>query len=379
MSPRTHFTNAAIVTRDAVIEGTLTVADGLVLAVEDGASKVPGAIDFDGDYLLPGLVELHTDHLEGHYAPRPGVRWPAASAVMAHDAQVAAAGITTVFDALAVGDVADGSERVRNLQAMADGVVKAQDGGMLRAEHFLHLRCEVSHGGLPDLFRPFVGHPLVRLLSVMDHTPGQRQFASLEAYASYYKNKHKLDDHQFEVFTRDRLRDHELYSGRNRELVVGVARELGIVIASHDDATEGHVAESVEYGATIAEFPTTHVAAEAARAAGLAVLGGAPNVVRGGSHSGNVSVADLAARGLLDILSSDYVPSSLMHAAFALARETLSLPRAVALVSETPARVVGLDDRGVIEAGRLADFARVRLIEGVPVVRGVWRRGERII
>ena len=122
-------------------------------------------------------------------------------------------------------------------------------------------------------------------------------------------------------------------------------------------------------------------AAQASRGHGMAILMGAPNVVRGGSHSGNVSALDLAEDGLLDILSSDYVPMSLIHGAFLLARAEvgLDLPAAVRTVSATPAARVGLDDRGRIATGLRADVVRVRDTGDMPLVRGVWSLGDRVI
>src|ERR1700747_3497065 len=145
MMNETILTNAVIVTGDETFPGSLVVRDGMIAAVERGRSAVGGAIDLDGDYLLPGLIELHTDNLEKHVAPRPGVRWPMRGAVLAHDAQIAAAGITTVYDALTVCEVRDNAVRADMLQDAAATIGTAQRDGLLRAEHFLHMRCEVGH------------------------------------------------------------------------------------------------------------------------------------------------------------------------------------------------------------------------------------------
>jgi alpha-D-ribose 1-methylphosphonate 5-triphosphate diphosphatase len=162
-------------------------------------------------------------------------------------------------------------------------------------------------------------------------------------------------------------------------MVVSLAKARGVKLASHDDATPDHIREAVEAGVAIAEFPTTREAAAAARSAGLSILGGAPNVVRGVSHSGNASALDFARAGLLDILSSDYVPVSLLHGAFRLADEIgIPLNEAVAKVTANPAASVGLDDRGALVEGLRADLVRVRVVDGLPIARAVWRGGERI-
>jgi len=373
--------NAQIVTRDQVIRGDLVVRDASIAAIEPASrpSAAAGAIDFAGDYLLPGLIELHTDNLEHAATPRPAVRWPALSAVVTHDAQMAASGITTVYDAIAVGDIQRGGDRLARLDAMIEAVTDAQQSGLFRAEHRLHLRCELSHSRLKEMIAGLAEHPLIGLMSLMDHTPGQRQFVTMEQYKVYYQGKYQLSDVELATFVAERKRDQELYAQSNREAVIAAARARCVKLASHDDATPAHVAEAVAAGVAIAEFPTTVEAAQAARAAAIYVVGGAPNVVRGSSHSGNASARDLARAGLLDILSSDYVPVALLQAAFVLHDELgFALPAAIATVSANPAAAVGLDDRGILSPGLRADLVRVSKHNGLPFVRATWRGGERV-
>lgn len=372
--------HARIVTAEAVLTGSVAVAGGRIVDLDRDEACPPGAVDFEGDYLLPGLVELHTDHLERHYTPRPGVRWPAVTAVMAHDAQVAAAGITTVFDALALVGGRNGEDRLETLRPMVDGIRQAQAGKMLRAEHFLHLRCEVTELNVLELFEPFRDDPLVQFMSVMDHAPGHRQFADLGKYREIYKGLLGMTDEQLEAQTAERIAASRTYGVTNRDALAAIGRGRGLPIASHDDETVAHVEEAAALGMVVSEFPTTLTAARAAREHGLQILMGAPNLVRGGSHSGNVSAGELAREGLVDILSSDYVPVSLLHGAFTLAEgeHGIGLPRALATVTINPARAAGLEDRGRIEPGLRADLLRVRLVDGVPVIRAVWREGERV-
>lgn len=376
----TILTNARVVTRDRVFDGTVAMRDGRIAAVDEGTSALAAAERMDGDYLLPGLVELHTDNLEKHLTPRPGVRWPAEAAIVAHDLLLSGSGITTVFDAVAVGVVVPGTERRRSLQVTAEGMRNAIRSGMLKADHFLHMRIEVSEPDVCELFEPFLDEPLVRLISLMDHTPGQRQYADEAAYRLYYQKRHGVDDAGYERFARHRKALAERHSAAHRRWMAELCRTRGWPLASHDDATVAHVEESLSDGMTIAEFPTTIDAAARSHAAGMKVMMGAPNVVRGGSHSGNVSAAELAARGIVDILSSDYYPQSLLHAALLLTRDPvgMSLPDAVATVSDTPAAAVRLEDRGRIETGRRADLIRVREAGDIPIVRAVWREGQRV-
>ena len=329
---------------------------------------------------MPGLIELHTDNIERHVTPRPGTHWPIDAATVNHDREVAAAGITTVFDAVSVGEVHERSMRAQLLGELCPAISRLQNAGALKVAHFLHLRCEISFAGLLSMVEPLIDLDTVRLVSVMDHSPGQRQFSSLEVYAEYYQGKYAMSDAELKAFIDRRLSDQKRFSASNRAAIVGLAQERGLTLASHDDATLEHVREAIDDKMELAEFPTTHEAAKASHDAGLAVMMGGPNIVRGGSHSGNISARDLAEAGQLDIISSDYVPSSLLHGALLLSEqvETISVPEAIAKVTRTPARQVGLMDRGEIAEGLRADLIRVDMHNTVPIVRDVWREGRQI-
>jgi alpha-D-ribose 1-methylphosphonate 5-triphosphate diphosphatase len=380
MSAETILTNGRIVCRDRILEGgTVVVRDGRIVAIDAERSAHPGAIDLDGDYLLPGLVEIHTDNMEKHFVPRPGVFWPSSlGAVLGHDLQMAGAGITTVFDAISLGIYEDKQERREILSRSMEALVEARAAGLTRAEHFIHLRCEVSDPAMLGMFEPYADHPLVKLVSVMDHTPGQRQWWDVAKYVQYHKG-----DNWSEQELAERLAALKKNQGEHaepaRRAVVAACRARGIPLASHDDAVPAHIEEAVEEGIAIAEFPLTLEVAHLARRNGMKTVMGAPNVVRDGSHSGNMSAIDCAEAGTLDGLSSDYVPASLMMAAFVLARRLkLALNDTVALVSANIAEMVGLDDRGRIAVGLRADLVRVRDCDSCPVVRQVWREGERV-
>jgi alpha-D-ribose 1-methylphosphonate 5-triphosphate diphosphatase len=369
---------ARVVLDDRIVDGAVAIRDGRIVAIDEG--RVAAGETLNGDYLLPGLVELHTDHLESHYRPRPGVHWNPIAALQAHDAQVIGAGIVTVFDAIRAGD-ADGRPIGRDSLILAEAIAEARADDRLKADHFIHVRCEISSELLLSDAEPLFATGTVRLASLMDHTPGQRQFAQMEAYHRFYPETARLAPDDLAVYVADRLAEGTRVAAANRPAIVAMARDGGAILASHDDATPAHVADAAADGVAIAEFPTTVEAAAASRAAGMKVLMGAPNVVRGGSHSGNAAATDLAARGLLDILSSDYVPFSLLQAAFLLPEKVpaMDLAAAVRLVSRVPAETVGLTDRGAIEVGRRADLVRVRHRPGsVPVVRAVWREGVRV-
>ncbi len=372
--------NAQIVLPDRIITGAVQVADGSITDISEGAVASAG-VDFEGDLLIPGLIELHTDHLETHLRPRPKVSWPALSALLAFDAQVAASGITTVYDCLRAGNDEDYAADTGEIETVTATIASAQAQGLLRAEHRLHVRCEIcANDVLAELDR-VLDLQTVSLISLMDHTPGARQFVKLDAWRTYYGGKSGRSREQL-----DRLIDlkHTLFAKNykaHRSALVSIARARGVVVASHDDATAEHVSESIEDGVAISEFPTTVEAARLSHAAGITVMMGAPNVVRGGSHSGNVAAETLAREGYLDALSSDYVPASLLLAAFDLARriEGFDLTHALRLVTAQPAQAAGLNDRGEIAVGKRADLVRVRPVEGHPIIREVYREGSRVI
>jgi alpha-D-ribose 1-methylphosphonate 5-triphosphate diphosphatase len=371
--------NARIVAADRQFLGTLAIEGALIAEVNAGGTAV-SADNWDGDYLLPGLVELHTDNLEKHLMPRPKVNWPILPAIIAHDAQIAAAGITTVLDAISVGDIDSDSMRNETLTACAEGLRDAAQAGILRADHYLHMRLELAEENLLAMFDPFLHDDRLKLVSLMDHTPGQRQWTDLKHYKTYVTGKRGWSEDKVNSMLGRLLQRQQVYAASNRRSIIErcARRMLPIPLATHDDTTVAHVEEGLIDGASISEFPTTLAAAQAAREKGLGIIMGAPNMVRGGSHSGNISAAQLARADLLDVLSSDYVPASLLHAAFLLQQEGFSLEKAIATVSRNPALMVGLVDRGEIAPELRADFLRVRVVNDIPVVLGVWKAGQQI-
>lgn len=372
-------TNARLVRPDGVGDGHVVVRDGVIAEVGEGGTRVPGAIDLDGDLLAPGLVELHSDNIERHVNPRPGVAWPALPAIMAHDAQIAGAGITTILDALRIGDD-DVNRNADDVFAQVVGAIaEAGRRNMLRSEHLLHIRAEVPVPGLAEVVEPFAEDMMLRLVSLMDHSPGQRQFRDIEVWKRYYRGKYGTSEDELRRFADRQQRDAAAHADANRRALAELCLARCIPLASHDDTTADHVEEAARLGVTISEFPTTAEAAHAASRAGMAIVAGAPNVVRGGSHSGNVAAAELAEAGLLDCLSSDYVPVSLLHAVFVLEQQTgADLADLFARVTRNPARMVGLTDRGELLPGQRADLIRVRRQPEAPVVRSVWRAGRRV-
>ena len=369
--------NAQIVTLDGIVEGGLAV-DGDKIA---GLTNARDGIDLRGQFLIPGLVDIHTDHAERHVHPRLSVQWDFLPALMAHDAVVISGGTTTVFDSLSVGASIKHPERREILIPMIEALAEGQHKHMFRAQHVLHLRCEISDPATANLIDATIDHDLTKLVSVMDHTPGDRQNPDPEAWLNYMLRELEVGESKGRAMMADLLIRAREIGPKMRQHVIATAHSRGVPLMSHDDRDHNHITTALAEGIEISEFPTTIEAARAARAAGMIIVAGAPNYLRGGSQSGNVAVADLLAEGLVDIFASDYVPRSLLDAAFKLAAapgQNMDLPQAVSLVSTTPARLTGLADRGYLAEGMRADLVAVRLERGQPVVSAVWRAGHRV-
>ncbi|MBU4526657.1 MAG: alpha-D-ribose 1-methylphosphonate 5-triphosphate diphosphatase [Desulfomicrobium sp.] len=377
--PSLRCTNARLVTPDGVVHGSLTSGGGLITGI-DAPGAIPEALDFKGDYLLPGLVEIHTDNIEKHFLPRSGVRWPTSlTSIMAHDTHMVGAGITTVLDAVSAGEFSAKRMRREIFAATLEALALAMDNKLLRAEHLLHIRCELADRAVVEMFTSVMDHKLLRLVSIMDHTPGQRQWSDLEKYRAFHADRKWTDEELLAEI--DRLRTVQAsHAEPNRETILDLCRERSLPLASHDDTTVEHVEETARLGMRIAEFPTTREAVLRARELGLAIVMGAPNVVRGESHSGNVSALALAGEDLVDILSSDYMPASLLQAPFIMSQKLdLPLHRTLRTVTANPAMTLGLADRGELVPGKRADLVRVRLVDEVPVVIAVWREGRQVM
>ncbi len=368
--------NARVLAPEETGVTELAIAEGLIVA--DGAGLAER--DCEGDLLIPGLIDIHTDNIEHHFHPRPGVTWPSGvAAAVAHDAQMLAAGVTTVLDSLSLGDYDSAGARTRMLHAAIGGLDTAHAAGLLRADHFFHFRCELSDGGLLPIIAEHVDNPRLRLLSLMDHTPGQRQWHDLGIYREFRrkKNNRVWTDEEWHAYLDDRRAQQARFVPEARALIAAHGRDKQIRLASHDDTTLADVAESHADGITISEFPTTVEAAAEARRLGQQIVMGAPNVVLGGSHSGNVGAMRLAEAGLLDVLTSDYVPASLLHAAVLVGRQLGDLAAGLATVTSRPAALLGMTDRGRLAAGLRADLLQVRLVGDMPVVRAAWVGGRR--
>lgn len=373
------YTNCRVVTRTEIFWGTVVVEGGIIRDIDESSYRGGGSVDLEGDLLLPGLIEMHTDNLEKNIQPRPGVIWPSImAAAIAHDAQVAGAGITTVYDAIAIGGLRESSLRSQILSDSVETLCRGRALGIFRADHFLHLRCEVSDARMEQMLVEHGNRPEVQLISVMDHTPGQRQWTDLGKWRQYHRDKQWTDQDAAAVLT-ERIDLQARYGEKHRKIAVAFAQARKVPLASHDDTTVDDVTQAADEGFLIAEFPTTEAAARKAQEKGLTTIMGAPNAIRGISHSGNVCAPLLAEKHLLDGLSSDYVPSSLLYAAFHLA-ESMRIPLnvTVSMASAVIADTVGLSDRGELKRGKNGDMLQVTMVDNLPMVKKVWKRGVQV-
>ena len=373
----TQIKNARIVTPQGVVEAGIGIADGMITEI----TQTSAGLDLEFDYLIPGLVDIHTDNLEKHFFPRPNVDWDPQSAAIIHDGQCVSVGITSVFDSLSVGSWSEKeSRRLENMLTLVGGLAKAKENNLLRATHFIHWRCETSSPVLGELMDQLLPNPLTRLLSVMDHTPGQRQYPDLERHKNWWRQHLSMSEDEINERVEKAIENQARFTPVNRDYVAKAAKERNLPLASHDDQLTSHVDDALSINAMVSEFPTTLEAAKRAKEHGMTVVMGAPNLMRGGSYSGNASAAQVAAEGLLDAFASDYVPRSMIEAAFRMTEAPFKWPlhKAIATVTSNPAKSVGLTDRGAIEVGQRADLVHVKMVDGRPLVRGVWVGGERV-
>ncbi|MBN2735893.1 MAG: alpha-D-ribose 1-methylphosphonate 5-triphosphate diphosphatase [Spirochaetales bacterium] len=374
---KTAFVNGKIILNDRISDEELIIKDKSIFSL--GPMNRAKEIDLEGDYLCAGLLELHTDNLEKHISPRPGIIWPSTlSAVKAHDTQIIGAGITTVFDSIAIGFRGDDNLRSQIFKDSIAVLDYAQKKDLLRASHLIHLRCELPGENTSDIFEEFLNEEKLKLVSLMDHTVGQRQWRDISKWRTFHRAKSWTDEEAKNEIEKLKIMQ-SMYAEKNKSIILSKCKELNISVASHDDTTEEHCLDAFNNGIVISEFPTSKAAAVKAKSLGLKTIMGAPNVVREGSHSGNVSAIELANERLLDGLSSDYVPISLLHGAFMLHQKAgFTIPEAMATVTKNIAAMLKIEDRGEIMEDKRADLVRIRLINDTPIVINVWQQGERV-
>lgn len=367
-------TNGRVVTPDGVVRGGVRVEGDRIVAVGDVSRGDATTVDAEGQYVLPGLVDLHGDDIESHLHPRSGARMPTHTAVAAADRANLAAGVTTKFHAISF-EIDEAENRSPELGAEITRAVERADD--LLADHRIHARCEVTQQRCVESVESVLSAGDADLVSVMSHVPGKGQFRDREAFLRYYRESSDHTVAEAERLIEERG-DIELSTLRERvDRVVSAATDRGVPTASHDDEEPGEVERLSTAGVDISEYPITLETARRADEVGMAVAMGAPNLVRGESQWGNLRTETAIEAGVVDALVADYHPPSLLAAPFVDTGEPLH--ERVARVTSGPADAVGLTDRGRIAPGARADLVVVdpeptptverALVAGRPVYR----------
>ncbi len=373
--------NARIVTPAGVIEhGSLLVEDGHIARLRAGAQRARAPrLDAAGDLLLPGIVDIHSDVIEKAVQPRPGGDFPVDIALHELDKQIVACGITTIYHCLCFTEIDDSG--LRGPQTVAH-LVEAINrlAPQLMARTRIHARYEIVGGHPLEPLEEYMQNGRIHLFSLMDHTPGQGQFTDFEHFKAYYGRSRGYTAEEIRQLADRRLKDRASLDENKLRRLCDVAQRYGLRIASHDDDTAAKVKWVKSLGATISEFPVRTAAARAAKAAGMYVGVGAPNLLRGRSLTNNLSARDAILGGYADLLCSDYAPMAMLHSALRLHAEgAITLPQAVDLIAGAPARAVGIEKEvGAIAEGLAADLVLVNTDGPVRRVRRTFVRGRTV-
>lgn len=376
-------TDLKIVLPDRVVEqGAINIEGGIIADIVAGASVQQG-LSASGLMLIPGIIDLHGDMLERDIEPRPNAFFPVEVALYELDKRMAGAGITTAFAAVAFA----WHQNDLRTQEKATEIIRAVHHyrQQLMVDFRIHARFEIGNPDTAPILQGLLEEKLVDLVSLMDHTPGQGQYASLERYVNFMEKWLGIPREMLENQAKEKMiaRMQEVAAIKRdwsiAEAVCRLAHEYDIPLASHDDDTHDKIDHMRAMGVSISEFPVTLEAARYAREHGMHIIMGAPNAFRGESNTGNLSAMSAIKAGLVDILATDYYPAAMLHSAFRIARENiLPLHESMKLISENPARAVGLTDRGRIEVGLNADVVLVEDTGNYPRIRAVLRQGHPI-
>jgi alpha-D-ribose 1-methylphosphonate 5-triphosphate diphosphatase len=363
---------------DCVLEdASVRVEAGIIVEVVQGRTLGPG-LDAGDAWLLPGLVDMHSDAIEKAVEPRPNARFPTEIAVRELDRNLAGCGITTIFHSLSFADMEDG---LRSNNAAA-GLIREVVGisPVLRVNTRIHARFEVTDLGAVPHLESLVREGNVHLLSFMDHSPGQGQYRDVAAYKGFYGKVYGKSDEDLDRIIARKREAHQSGVGDAIASMVELCDAQGVAMASHDDDSPQRIDWCVREGIAMSEFPVNLETAAFAREQGILACFGAPNLVRGGSQAGNLSVQKALECGFGDILCSDYLPLALLHAVFLVdALGLRPLAQAVAMASLAPARATGIGDvTGSIEEGKQADLLLVDRRHGHPDLQRTWVRGREV-
>jgi alpha-D-ribose 1-methylphosphonate 5-triphosphate diphosphatase len=380
VGPDTILPNHAVIIREDRILAVLPMNS---LNARDKDGEETRCIDAQGAYIMPGFIDIHSDYIESVLQPRPTCLVDFETGLREAEKQLLGHGVTTIYHSLSLMNGA-GKHNFRtreNLERLVDCIKNFHEGCHL-IRHRFHARYEIDNIGIYDYLTGLLRSGLVHELSFMDHSPGQGQYRNLEVYAkSYVTWSAACSDKTMDEILAD-LKNKPVASREMLKALADLAHKQNIPLASHDDDTpEKLTLMKNEFGINISEFPIELEVAKKARKEGILVVVGAPNVMLGGSHSGNLSALEAIREGAADILCSDYYPASLLHSAFKLEEEgILSLPAAVRMLTLNPAKAMGLAaDYGSVEAGKKADLLVVQKLQGRPLIRRCFIDGQSAV
>lgn len=370
-------TNARVILADEVIDdGAVVIDDGLISAICPDTCGNAHEISLAGQWLMPGMVDLHCDAIEKEAEPRARVLFPLPFACLNIDRRNAAAGVTTPYHAMSFAHAEWGVRNNETAAALVRAVAAFRRDALV--DNRIHVRYEITDVSAMPFVMSLLDEGLVDLLSLMDHTPGQGQFRHLDTYVAYMMSNHGSSREEAERVAEEKQRARVGADERVLEIMAR-AKQCRVPTASHDDDDAQRVATMKQLGASMSEFPIDLDTARAAHGAGLATIFGAPNVMRGGSQSGNMRAIDAIRAGVADCLCADYAPATMLAAVTAMVdRDGIDLPAAVRLVTQGPARAAGLEDRGEIAVGKRADLVSVGSAGGQAAVTGTWVAGRQV-
>ena len=371
--------HAVIIENDRILDvlPTLALAD-----FETGNGDMEYT-DARGGYVMPGFIDLHSDYIEGVIQPRPNSVMDFSMGLREAEKLLCAEGVTLMYHSLSLMIPKIENEglgiRARECVDQLVSLIASFHEGRHLIRHRFHARYEIDNLEGYDHLASLIQSGKVHQLSFMDHTPGQGQYRDIAKYSAMFKSWKQLrsdeDLNKYLEFCQSKPKaSHEMLLALSE-----LARARNIPVASHDvDSIEQVGFLKDAYRVNISEFPVTLEVAKAAREAGMLVVVGAPNILLGRSHSGNLSATEAIENGCADILCSDYYPAALLNAVFSLARRGIrSLPEAVDMVTLNPAKAMRIDnDFGSVEKGKKADLLIVREHEGQPMIEKVFINGR---
>lgn len=368
---------------DTVIKGQIVIEDGHITEIVEGGFPKTAVlpedqvIDAQDCYIMPGIIDMHCDALEKELQPRPNTLFPVHMAFFELEKKLATSGITTMYHSLTLSD----EWGVREQGMVVKIVNKINQYKKQRAmiNHKIHLRYEVTFLEGVKILEKMIREKQIDFMSYMDHTPGQGQFRDRAAYKDFIQAYGADEEKELEAFFDKSIESQQKINWSKLISLARLARRNGIHLASHDDDTKDKIETLVACEGVISEFPINLEIADYAMSRGVSVCVGAPNIIRGKSHSNNMRAIDAINHQAADIICSDYLPSAIVPAIFHLSQEKVKLTEAVKMATLNPARALGIDHKvGTLEAGKYADLIIIKLHEGYPIIRQTMVGGKLV-